>query len=188
MHAVADLRRLTDDELLTRTEDGREAFGVFYERHAGAVLRLLARATGDGQLAYDLTAEVFLAAWVARKRYRPGEAPARAWLFGIARNKLAASRKRLALDLSTVRALQVELPTLSDRALEELERVVGAEQDIYVEELERLSPGEREAIRARVLEGRRYDEIAGAAGASEDAIRQRVSRGLAKLSRTGRRA
>lgn len=188
MHAVADLRRLTDDELLTLTGDGQEAFGIFYERHAGAVLRLLSKATGDVQLAYDLTAEVFLAAWVARRRYRPGEAPARAWLFGIARNKLAASRKRLALDLSTVRALQVELPTLSDRAREELERVVGVEQDVYVEELERLSPAERDAIKARVLEGRGYEEIASATGASEAAIRQRVSRGLAKLARIGRKA
>jgi len=81
-----------------------------------------------------VTAEVFAAALLGSRKYRAGEAPAKAWLFGIAKNKLAASRKREALDRSA-------------------SRMLGIPQFAY----------------------------------SEVAIRQRVSRGLAKLARVGRR-
>ena len=44
--------------------------------------------------------------------------------------------------------------------------------------LERLPTDQREAVRLRVLEELDYDEIAARTGASEPAVRQRVSRGL----------
>jgi RNA polymerase sigma factor (sigma-70 family) len=50
-----------------------------------------------------------------------------------------------------------------------------------VELLDELPHDQREALRARLVDDRAYDEIATAAGVSEAAIRQRVSRGLASL-------
>ena len=44
-----------------------------------------------------------------------------------------------------------------------------------------LPPDEREAVRAHVIEGRDYSEIAAAAVISEAAARMRVSRGLGRL-------
>jgi hypothetical protein len=61
---------LTDEELLG--SDGREAFGVFYDRHARAVLEYFARRTRNPEAAADLTAETFAAAIVARRRFTPG--------------------------------------------------------------------------------------------------------------------
>ena len=47
--------------------------------------------------------------------------------------------------------------------------------------LERLDADQREAIRARVLEERDYEDIARELRTSELVVRKRVSRGLAKL-------
>ena len=44
-----------------------------------------------------------------------------------------------------------------------------------------LPADQRDAIEARVLDGRAYDEIAVSASTSASVIRQRVSRGLAGL-------
>jgi RNA polymerase sigma factor (sigma-70 family) len=55
--------------------------------------------------------------------------------------------------------------------------------------LERLSPQQRDAIRAHVMDERPYDEIARSQGTSEAVVRKRVSRGLAAVrERMGPRA
>ncbi len=83
-----------DDDLLTRFASGDpDAFVAFYRRHLGAVLGFFLRRTGDPELTADLTAEVFAAALLAVERYRAGERPALAWLYGIAAHKLADSRR-----------------------------------------------------------------------------------------------
>jgi DNA-directed RNA polymerase specialized sigma24 family protein len=84
-----------DDNLLCAFAAGdAEAFGTFYRRHLPAVLGFFLRRTGDPELTADLTAEAFAAALLAAERYRPGERPALAWLYGIAAHKLADSRRR----------------------------------------------------------------------------------------------
>ena len=55
--------------------------------------------------------------------------------------------------------------------------------------LERLSPEQRDAIRAHVIDERPYGEIARSQGISEAVVRKRVSRGLAAVrQRMGPRA
>jgi RNA polymerase sigma factor (sigma-70 family) len=178
---VADYSLLTDDELLRLTSDDREAFGEFYGRHVRAVLGELRRRGLATDEALDLTAEVF-AALVASRRYRPGEAPARSWLLGIARNKLAHRRRRAAGETAARRKLGMARLTYSDEALERVEELLEADAGVYTNGTAALPPAEREAVVARVIDERDYDEIAAASGATAAAIHQRVSRGLAKLA------
>jgi RNA polymerase sigma factor (sigma-70 family) len=183
---VVDYARLTDDELLGMTAGDREAFGAFYDRHVRAVraeLRHRGLATDE---ALDLTAEVFAAALLASGRYRPGEAPARAWLLGIARNKLAHRRRRAATETAARRKLGMARLSYSDDALERVEEQLEADAHRYTNGTGALPSAEREAVVARVIEERDYEEIAAASGATPAAIRQRVSRGLAKLARLRR--
>jgi DNA-directed RNA polymerase specialized sigma24 family protein len=92
---VAFLGEPDDDELLARYATGDpEAFVAFYRRHLPAMLGFFLRRTRDRELTADLTAEVFAAALIAAGRYRPGERPALAWLYGIAAHKLTDSRRR----------------------------------------------------------------------------------------------
>jgi RNA polymerase sigma-70 factor (ECF subfamily) len=74
----------------------------------------------------------------------------------------------------------------SDEALERVEELLDAEAAPYTNGTAALPPAEREAVVARVIEERGYEEIAAASGATPAAVRQRVSRGLAKLARLGR--
>jgi RNA polymerase sigma factor (sigma-70 family) len=184
---VADLESLSDDELLAQTADTPEAFGVFYERHVQAILDYLQRRTGDTEVGLDLTAEVFAAALVGSRRFKPGKVPAIGWLYGIANKKLARSRRRQAIDMTARRKLGIRRLEFSDEALERVEDLIDAGESDYLSGMEKLSPGERMAVKARVIDERDYADIAAAENATETTIRKRVSRGLDKLADFGRR-
>lgn len=174
-----DLTRLSDDDLLAETPRRPEAFGEFYARHETAILGFMLRRTDEPELAADLAAEAFAAALVSVRRYRPGPAPAAAWLYGIARNILLRSIKRRRVEDRARRRLGMEPLPLTDELLDRIERLGGDER---VEQLlARLTPEQASAVRARVIDQRSYPEIATALRCSESVIRQRVSRGLATL-------
>jgi len=166
----------TDDDLLTT--DDPEAFGTFYDRHVHAVLAYFARRTGDPEVAADLTAETFASALKARRRYRPGGAPAGAWLFTIAARRLADFQRRGRVEARAQQALAMERVPLGGEDVG-LVRMLG--RDAAVSLLAELPAEQRSAIRAHVVDGRSYADIAGGQRVSEPVVRQRVSRGLAAL-------
>jgi RNA polymerase sigma factor (sigma-70 family) len=166
----------TDEELLG--SPGREAFGIFYDRHARAVIEYFARRTRDPESAADLTAETFAAAIIARRRFRPGPVPASAWLFGIARHKLADFQRRGFAEDRMLRRLEVERPRLGE---EDVQLAGLMADEVSLQLLSELPEDERGAIQAHVLDGSEYAEIAAAAVISEPAARMRVSRGLGRL-------
>lgn len=173
-----------DDELLRCFAGGDpEAFVAFYRRHLGPVLGFFLRRTGDPELAADLTAEVFAAALIAAARYRPGERPALAWLYGIAAHKLADSRRRGRIEDRARRALAMEPLWLDEEDLERVERMADADSagQQLAAVLASLPAAQRDAVLARVVNERPYPEIAAAMSCSELLVRQRVSRGLRAL-------
>jgi RNA polymerase sigma factor (sigma-70 family) len=175
----------SDEELLKATHSDPEAFGAFYHRHERAMLVYHLRRTGSAELAADLTAEVFAAALGSSRRFRPGTTPAAAWLYGIAKNKLAASRSRGRVEEGARRRLSVEPLVLTDEAIERVEELADAERQAEVigDLLEGLPADQGEAVRLRVLEERDYEEIAYELECSQAVVRQRVSRALHSLRR-----
>jgi RNA polymerase sigma-70 factor (ECF subfamily) len=175
---IEDLR--CDDDLLRAPDP--DAFGAFYARHARAVESFFARRTGDRALACDLASETFAAALVARPRFRPGGAPATAWLYTIAARRLADHRRRAASEHRLRDRLMAQRWTEPVHAPEPAradEGVAGPALAL----LERLPREQRAAIAAHVVAGHGYREIARLSGLSEAAVRQRVSRGLAAMRR-----
>lgn len=174
----------SDDALLAAAGEDAEAFGLFYRRHAAALLAYLAYRTRDAEEAVDLMAETFAAAFAARRRYRPGPVPARGWLFGIANHKVADAGRRRSREHRALRRLGLERVVVDDERLEQVEELVDAQRAgprlaLFVEG---LPERQREAVLARVVEERDYDELAAAAGTSSVGARKLVSRGLARLS------
>jgi RNA polymerase sigma factor (sigma-70 family) len=170
----------TDDDLLTRFAAGDpEAFVAFYRRYLLTVLGFFLRRTGDPELTADLTAEVFAAALLAAERYRPGERPALAWLYGIAAHKLADSRRRGRVQDDARRRLALDPLTIDDAELARIEEIAdtGAAESAMLA----LPPDQRDAVLARVVQERPYTEIADEMRCSELLVRQRVSRGLRAL-------
>jgi RNA polymerase sigma-70 factor (ECF subfamily) len=79
---------------LPRIAHDPAAFEVFYRAHVEAIQRFVARRVADPYLAADLTADVFLAAIDASAGYRADRGAPSAWLFGVARNVVAAEYRR----------------------------------------------------------------------------------------------
>lgn len=170
---------MDDEALLRATKTAPEAFAAFYRRHETATLRYFARRAGDSELALDLCAETFAAALQSSGRFRPGPEPARAWLFGIARNTLAMSLRRGRVERRA--RLRLSMPRLeADDEL--LERVEALAMHASVEDLVADLPSDqREALLARVVDDREYADIAAQLECSEAVVRKRVSRGLRLL-------
>src|ERR1700729_2506270 len=168
----------TDGQLLVATAEDPEAFAVFYRRHVRGVLSFFRRRAGSAEVALDLTAETFAAALEASARYELRPEPARNWLYGIAWNKLHEAQRRGYADDSVRRALGMAPILLTDEGIERIEALAGG---AGLELLDGLPAEQRDAVRARVIEGRGYDEIAADLSCSPSLVRKRVSRGLRRL-------
>jgi RNA polymerase sigma-70 factor (ECF subfamily) len=142
------------------------------------------RETRDPELAADLTGEVFASVIVSAGRYRPQTETAAPWVIAIARNVLANSRRRGRVQDRVRRRLAFEPVELDEGDLEQTEILAGEGAGPVVELVEALPVGERDAVKARVLDGRSYAEIAASLSCSEMVVRKRVSRGLARVRRT----
>ena len=170
----------SDEDLLTARS--AEAFGIFYDRHVHAVLAYFARRTRDPEVAADLTAEAFASALASRRRFKPGGAPAGAWLFTIAARRLADYRRRGMVDDRIRRSLAMERRPIDD----EDARLIGwLGADAAQSRLRGLPPDQRAAVTAHVVDDRSYEELADELHVPEATVRQRVSRGLATLRRGG---
>jgi RNA polymerase sigma-70 factor (ECF subfamily) len=182
MDAAGDPR--PDTELLAAALAGEgEAFGAFYRRHARKVTAFHVARTHHAQDAADLTAETFAAALERLDRFDPQRGEPIAWLFGIARNRLADLRRRGAVDDRARRRMGIGRLALDDAALERVEATASAElvRIELREGFEALPPDQRDAVALRVLLDHEYAEVAHASGVSEAVARKRVSRGLSAL-------
>lgn len=177
------LHRLSDEELLSTPSRRAEAFGVFYDRHERTVVGFFLRRTRNVELAADLTSETFAVALRQAASFRGGDPPAIAWLIGIATNVLRESRRRGQVQDATRRRLSMQPVELSDPSYERVEALMddALSSRQWDDLLDTLPPEQRDAIHARVLEERDYDEIAVQMSTSSAVVRQRVSRGLSRL-------
>ena len=166
----------SDEDLLLSGD--AEDFGRFYDRYAAAVLAYFARRVHDPEAAADLTGETFAGALAARRRFRRTSKPAVAWLFGIAHHKLADYHRRGGAEDRMRRRLGMERIELVDQ---DVALIVRLGEDPAEALIAQLGAQEEDAVRAHVIEGLGYDEIARRRGTSEAVIRKRVSRGLGRL-------
>jgi RNA polymerase sigma factor (sigma-70 family) len=167
-----------DAELVARVAGGdTAAFATLYRTYLPLVLRWSLRATGDRERGADLSSEVFAAALVRCDRYRPDAGPVGAWLLGIAANKLRESRRRKRIEDSARRKLGLEPVVFTDADLELVDELVGMDERLQAL-TQQLPAEQREAVVARVVDERSYEEIAAELKCSNSVVRQRVSRGL----------
>jgi len=161
------------------------AFTEFYRAHVDEVTRFVTRRVADPQLAADLTADVFLAAIEAAAGYRGSFAGPRTWLFGIARNVIAAefrrsARQRRAEDLITGRRL------LDPDDVDRLVAKIDAFRQVRAlhEQLRALPDGERAVLELVAVDGLSVAEAAAALGIRPVAARVRLHRARRALRST----
>lgn len=178
--------RTTDGQLLRRAGQDPETFAEFYDRHETIVAGYLVRQTRDPELAADLTSETFATALLNAKRFRDDGQPAIGWLLGIARHALLHTWERGQTERRALDRLGLERLTLTDASLERVEALCDDQNPnnpLHLA-LSRLPDDQRDAVRARVLDERSYDDLAAELGVSTATVRQRVSRGVDRLRTT----
>jgi RNA polymerase sigma-70 factor (ECF subfamily) len=139
----------------------------------------------DTDAAAELWAECWAAAFENWQSCRSEtDAQAEAWVFGIARNQLAAYYRTGAVESRAMQRLEWSVPTVDAVLDEELERVIDREalRAAFAQALGTLPPMRRLAVRLRVIDGLDYSEVALRLGCSEQAARAHVSRGLKRLA------
>jgi RNA polymerase sigma-70 factor (ECF subfamily) len=175
----------TDAELLIASRDDAQAFRELYDRWADRLLGYFYRRTLDAEVASDLLAETFAVAFARRRRFRDVGRPGATWLYGIAAKELSHFYRRQEVERRAVRRLAIEVPTLDDESIARIEALADIEshRTALAAALERIGPGERDAVQLRVVQEMDYAEIASALDCTEAAARVRVHRGLARLNR-----
>lgn len=178
-----DPQDATDGQLLRSADPS--GFGLVYERHVRAVLGFLYRRTASAELAADLAAETFAQALISRKRFRDRGVPARAWLLGIARKKLAQTLRTEKVAARALARLGVEPPGLDQESYRRIEELadLGPLRASLREAMASLPEGVARAVSLRIAHDLPYEEVARELGCSVGAARVRVARGLSRLTR-----
>jgi RNA polymerase sigma-70 factor (ECF subfamily) len=167
---------MEDELLVTRAHRDPCAYAVLYDRYLNPVYRYFFLRLGSRPEAEDLTSQVFLAALESLPGYRQGSS-FRAWLFGIARRKLA--------DHYRLRRPQVSLEQMGDLpAAHEpaLARLARSEQLRSLAELvAALQGSERELLGLRFAAGLSFAEMASLLKRKESAVKMSLYRLLERL-------
>jgi RNA polymerase sigma factor (sigma-70 family) len=153
-------------------------FGCFYDRHVRAVTAFVGSWIGEPEVVFDLVAETFARALERRLQYESSKGPAVAWLLGIARNLMIDSARRGQVESASRERLGMG-PVVLDE--EQLEMIAGRADVRLGDALASLEAAQREAVIRRVVLEESYRTIAADLRCSEQVVRKRVSRGLARL-------
>jgi RNA polymerase sigma-70 factor, ECF subfamily len=159
-------------------------FEGLYDRLARPLLVTLVRRTLEVDVALDLWAESWAAAYKSRQRFRGRTSEeAEGWVRGIASRQYAMYVRRGHAERRALERLGIERPTAEPEDIEELERLAGLDglRAVVADALARLSADQREALRLRVVEELPYPDVARLLSVSEPTARARVSRGLRAL-------
>ncbi len=152
-------------------------FERLYEDHAQALFGFLAYRTGDRGLAEDVMSESFERALKARKRYDPGKASAKTWLYSIALNCLRDHQRRQGAE---VRALD-RVGGAGDLELDDPGLARADTRDEVQRALHLLSEEEREVVALRYGGDLTAKEAAKLLGEKETTVEGRLYRALRKL-------
>ena len=165
----------SDADLIARSLAEPGLFTAVFDRHSAEILRYVYARLGP-ELAEDVTAETFLAAFQARARYDGAWPDARPWLYGIAVRQIRRHRRVEARRVRLLRSALADLPAEdhSDRVAERVaaERL-GPRLAAVVAALPRQ---DRELLLLVAWAELSYAEAAAALGTTTSAVKARLHR------------
>ena len=147
-----------------------------HRRYYGQVYRYVRRRTRNREDAEDVTQTVFTEAVAGLEQSTADSPPALAWLYTVARRRLIDQQRRQST------------PSAQVISLEEARLEHRSPTDYGVDVARTLARGiaalpreQQDVVVLKVVEGRRFAEIAAQLGVSEEACRARLSRALRTL-------
>jgi RNA polymerase sigma factor (sigma-70 family) len=171
-----------DAELVGESLSGnRDAFGQIVSRYQSLVCSLAYSATGSLSQSEDLAQETFVAAWRQLADLRePGKL--RAWLCGIARNLIHNTLRRQGREPAHAAEQLDAAPELPSLEPSPTEQAISKEEEaILWRSLERIPEIYREPLVLFYREHQSIETVAQNLELTEDAVKQRLSRGRKML-------
>lgn len=166
-------------EIATLIEQSRKqpkAFAEIYYLYVKRVYGYIYHQVGDVHDAEDLTTQVFMAAWDALPRYHEKGFFA-AWLFGIARNKVANFYRQ--------QRPEIPLEGSQNQPVDNWDPLTRLQHNEYIKYLSRLikelGQEDQELLRLRFAADLTYREIGNILGKSEAATKMKMKRLLRDL-------
>jgi len=158
-----------------------QAFGDIVRRYQSLICAIAYSATGDLGLSEDLAQETFVAAWTRLRELRE-PAKLRAWLCGIARNLISNSIRRRGRDITAQAEPLEQLRQTRGTAPPPREHAISKEEEtILWRALEQIPETYREPMILYYREQQSVRRVAQALGLTQDAAKQRLSRGRRML-------
>jgi RNA polymerase sigma factor (sigma-70 family) len=162
-----------DDALVRAVAGGdRRALELLYRRHAPWLAGRLTARTSSRDLAEEALQDTFVAVWRSARSYHgTGEVPA--WVWGIARRRLASLARR-----QRPGVLSLEMaPEPPDRAATPEEAALGRDASTRIRlAISHLPAEQRAAITAVVYQGKSIQAAAQAAAVPEGTLKSRLHR------------
>jgi RNA polymerase sigma factor (sigma-70 family) len=157
-----------------------ERFAVLFDRHAPHIHRYLARRAGR-EVADDLVAETFLAAFAKRARYDLSRPDARPWLYGIATNLVGQHRRDEARQyrISQAATAEPEVPGHAERVAADV--TARAMRPLLDAALAALPTGDRDVLLLIAWEQLTYQEVSQALAIPVGTVRSRLHRARTKV-------
>lgn len=167
----------TDIELLLRIAAAdREAFRLFYDRHAPQVLAYVRSLGRSRDASEDVVQEVFLAVWRKAGTYRPERGDVAGWLYTMTRNKVVDLWRKLPTG-SDQQSTEESLAALSQRPEAESKVVsISLRQAMADLKLE-----QRQALELAYFGGLTYEETAERLKLPVGTLKSRIRAGLALM-------
>jgi RNA polymerase sigma factor (sigma-70 family) len=169
----------TDAEVIRESQTNPDRFAVLYDRHAAHLYRYAYRRIGP-QIAEDVVAETFTAAFRVRTRYDLSRADARPWLFGILTRELASHHRKEAARYRTMASTPIQ--DLTEGPADRVAAEVSAEaaRGQLATALAALAPRDRDVLLLVAWNDFNYEEIAEALGIPVGTVRSRLNRARRK--------
>ncbi|MER6578594.1 RNA polymerase sigma factor [Nonomuraea sp. NPDC001023] len=169
-----------DSAVLARSRQEPEVFAEIFRRHAPEIKRFVVRRLGP-DVAEDVVAETFLAAFRQRGRYDLARHNALPWLYGIATNLVGRHKRTEARQLNLLARTGVDPVTepFTSRSDERLS--AQAVKQGLAAALAALPAGHRDVLLLVTWGGLSYPEAAEALGIRVGTVRSRVNRARAKI-------
>ena len=178
-----------DDELMERYRAGDEdAFTLLVRRHQQPLINFIARYINDRDGAEDLAQETFIRIFKASRRYKPGQAHFKTWMYHIASNlcknelRNRGRRNRYTVDrvvegdgdseqIDLIENAPADVASQPEVALERKEL-----HDAIQRAIAELPEQYRMPLVLRDLQGLSYDEISSALELRSGTTKSRINR------------
>jgi RNA polymerase sigma-70 factor (ECF subfamily) len=169
-----------DARLVALSLQQPEHFGDLYDRYFAEIYRYAASRLGP-DIADDLAAETFLAAFRSRRRFDVAQGSARSWLYGIATNMIGRHRRAEARRYRALARTPHGGPEYGEE--DRIAEQVSARQlrPALMQALAGLPAGDRDVLLLTSVGGLSYDEVATALAIAPGTVGSRLNRARRKV-------